>query len=89
MVSGQEGHGWLGWQRSCSNCEPAIVKQSLAMTNFSQMIQKPGKSLAETRRLIVELERKAKNWADLRPAVFLKAVNPSPLTLDIGIVEPW
>ena len=56
----------MAWQKLCAHCEPELAaREGQAMQEFTALTSNKSKRLKETRKLITELEQKAKAWAEL------------------------
>ena len=57
----REDNGWEAWRRLHEQFEPgSLMKEAQVMSQFTNMVNRRGKSPAETRTLMVELEERSK-----------------------------
>ena len=85
VQSTNEDNGWEAWQKINMQYEPAIVmKEAVAMAQFTGMVTKRAKNPAETRNMMVDFEEKARKVQEITG----EAVNNThAMSVLVGIVD--
>lgn len=86
VMSVREEDGFRAWQKLHQRFEPGLeAKQGMVLAEFSGMIAKPGKTPADTRGLITEMEERMKLIEDITG----KAVDEDHAkSILIGVMDP-
>ena len=78
--------GFEAWRRLHMQCEPKLViRQGQVLADFAAKVSRPAKSIAETRELLTELERRMKMVRDMTEQGISDMHERSVL---IGILDP-
>ena len=62
-------NGWEAWRLLGVHCEPSVgMREAQVMQQFTSLITKRAKNAAETRKLIAEMDQRAKRVAEVTGA---------------------